>query len=1092
MSYTYTGTGAPPNTVASVIIKNTVTLIPDEKFKSFKSLTSVTFEGTSVVTEIGTSAFSNSSKLTSITIPKSVSIMGAQTFQSCSLLTGVTFEDDSKIKSLPNNVFLETNIQNIILPPLLTSLGGYCFAYSELTGIDLPSPLTYIGDRCFSTTKISNLTNVRFPSSLKRLEGRTFESCSDLTSVSFNSQSDVRTFNNSGIFLSCANLKYVELPDTLTSFGTGNNFGGCPNINTFIFPRASGLFDSLLKINNPPFFINDNLTRIKCSFGSAGLLWGKNNITTGDELSKRIIIAPPQASITDISYYFVYCNVGNTNERQPNPNTAISYPNSAFPVGVYNKDWYINRTSDIIISKKQPSIDLDAKFNTYINARSLILEEPSILANIGVEAFYGVTILSEISLPSTVTNIGARAFKEAINLTSITLLNSITSIGENAFEGCTKLTSIIIPKSVTKIDHDTFNGCSQLSSFVFELPSSCKSVGAQAFLNCTNLTSIIIPKSVTKIEDNAFDGCSNLSSVVFESNSLCTYIGYNAFYYCYNLTYINLPPGLLSIENRTFENCRSLAELNFPDSITSINGSYNFSGCSSIKNVSFNPTSQLKSMGENPKFDGNFTECTNLTSVYLPDSLTYIFGQNFRGSPNLKNIRFPNNSVSDIGEVTFSVISSVKNISCTVPVANKLWGNEAPSGVDVSYYYTYGSDDPIDSSHNYVEIGIPSTIREITKLEAGINFVSNITRISFEANSMCTLIGNAAFDNYVNLSSVNLPESLLSIDDAAFRSCPLSDNFFIPASVTRIGTGSFDGCSLSRVLFSEDSRLKNISSMGFYGNTLLTDVSLPNSLTFIDELAFSNCSNLTSITISNNQLLTNITNCFKNCGFVSSPVIPENITSIGRETFSGCTKMTNFIIPYTLNTIASGAFLGCTSLISFTINNNTKFSFSGGILCNGDQTLLIANLNRGSSFVIPPTITEIGPSLSHNETLTSVTISPKMSTIEERAFLNDTNLTTVIFPENSDCTYIGENAFEGCTKLTSIIIPKSVTNIGDNAFNGCSKLSSVLFESPSSCKSVGNQTFLNCTNLTSIIIPISITEIGEKSFYGCSKLTSVK
>ena len=87
-------------------------------------------------------------------------------------------------------------------------------------------------------------------------------------------------------------------------------------------------------------------------------------------------------------------------------------------------------------------------------------------------------------------------------------------------------------------------------------------------------------------------------------------------------------------------------------------------------------------------------------------------------------------------------------------------------------------------------------------------------------------------------------------------------------------------------------------------------------------------------------------------------------------------------------------------------------------------------------------------------------------------------------------TKIGDNAFEGCTKLTSVTMADNVTEIENNAFKGCSKLTNVTIGS--GVTSIKDRAFQNCTRLTSIIInSTSLNSIGWSAFENCTELTSL-
>ena len=138
--------------------------------------------------------------------------------------------------------------------------------------------------------------------------------------------------------------------------------------------------------------------------------------------------------------------------------------------------------------------------------------------------------------------------------------------------------------------------------------------------------------------------------------------------------------------------------------------------------------------------------------------------------------------------------------------------------------------------------------------------------------------------------------------------------------------------------------------------------------------------------------------------------------------------------------------------------------------------------------IIEDGVTYIGGNAFYGcSNLTSVTIPNSVTKIEYRAFYNCSNLTSVIIPNS--VTHIGESAFGGCSALTSIIIPNSVTSIERYAFYYCSSVTSLTIGS--SVTSIGEYAFQGCSNIASLIIPNSVTDIGVGAFLECSGLTSV-
>lgn len=125
----------------------------------------------------------------------------------------------------------------------------------------------------------------------------------------------------------------------------------------------------------------------------------------------------------------------------------------------------------------------------------------------------------------------------------------------------------------------------------------------------------------------------------------------------------------------------------------------------------------------------------------------------------------------------------------------------------------------------------------------------------------------------------------------------------------------------------------------------------------------------------------------------------------------------------------------------------------------------------------------------------SIELCEGFVTIGNDCFKNKTALTSVFVP--TTLTYIGNNAFLGCTNLTQIngLSTSNCKSIGISCFAGCSALSSISFPEgltalPSGGHIAGG-VFSNCTSLTSITLPSTLTSIGSYFAYGCTSLSSI-
>ena len=387
-----------------------------------------------------------------------------------------------------------------------------------------------------------------------------------------------------------------------------------------------------------------------------------------------------------------------------------------------------------------------------------------------------------------------------------------------------------------------------------------------------------------------------------------------------------------------------------------------------------------------------------------------------------------------------------------------------------------------------------------------------------------TSIGDRAFHDCFNLTSVTIPEGVTSIGYNAFLACYSLVSVTIPESVTSIGAFAFSETALYNdqsnwrdgVLYIDKclvcaeetiagvyniipgTRLiacqaffycrgltsvsipEGVTSIGtgtFYGCSSLTSVTIPSRVTSIGSEVFRDCSNLTLVNIP--ESVTNIgARAFAGCRLLNSVAISENVTSIGACAFYDCSSLTSVTIPEGVTSIENGTFSDCSSLTSVSIPSGVaSINYEAFYNCRGLTSVFFSN-----------GVSRIGEgAFSSCSSLTSVTIPESVTSIGSRAFKDCSNLALLSLWNGVDS--IGESAFSGCYSLASVSIPESVTSIGTSAFYGCSGLASVVI--PNSVQSIGKSAFELCSNLSSVTIPESVTRIDSCAFKGCTSLTSV-
>ena len=521
------------------------------------------------------------------------------------------------------------------------------------------------------------------------------------------------------------------------------------------------------------------------------------------------------------------------------------------------------------------------------------------------------------------------------------------------------------------------------------------------------------------------------------------------------------------ITTSAFSNCQNLTSVEIPNSVTSI-GDYAFAGCTRLTGIEI-PDS-VTSIG-----DWAFSNCSSLTSITIPDSVTSIGGYAFSNCGSLTGIEIPDSATS-IGENAFRNCSSLTSI--TIP----------DSITSIGYYAFY-------SCSNLKSVYYKGTANDWAKISMdsfGNYDLTSATRYYYSENEPTESDKYWHYDEDGQIEIYHTHTyTTLNFDSANhWYECVCGDRSnSIPHTynIEYDDTNHWHEC---------DCGGKNNLTPHFGGTATYTEKAICEVCyqiygdyvvePFTEGLYFS-------LQNDNSYAVTDYT------GTATEVKIPSTykglyVNSIGGSAFEGCNSLTSVVIPDSVTAIGGVAFDKCSSLTSVEIGDS--------VTSIGDWAF--SNCSSLTSITIPNSVTSIGDYAFYwCSSLTSITISDSVTSIGISAFAYCSGLTSIVIPDS--VTTIGEKAFDGCNNLQEITLP-FVGSDKDGSIS--TQLGYIFGEStygyyadfvPSSLKKVvitsatkiGDSAFENCSGLTSIEIPNSVTTISQGAFNGCSSLESI-
>lgn len=499
---------------------------------------------------------------------------------------GVTYT----VVGIDKEAMVGAEINDIVIPESVTSIGASAFAGSTVASVTLPDRLAVIGESTFAGC--INLDTVNIPSAMTEIPANAF-AYTALKGTLVIPSSVVNIAASA--FEGCESLTGIEIPKSVRML-MSKAFAGCTSLaNVKVYATEPLTVD-------PDLFDSSvfGTATLQCPKGFADVyaeapVWKNFAVIKDDFLldvnsGDRFVSQKMPYEITSLKDGEMTVKAKFHHFDGKHRDTAVEIANAKF-------------SGDVVIPSEI----------TYMDKKFRVTE-------ISDSAFFRAKNLTSVTMPADIRGFGKNMFDGCEKLVSCNIPDNVTEISPNCFSSCAALKSIVIPAGVTAIGNNAFYYCSSLESI--SLPEGLKTIGERAFYQCAKLAEINLPVGVTAVPAYAFGYCSSLTH--FEFGDRITSIGNYALSGCIKIQSVTLPSALTAIPNSLFNGCKALTSVDIPASVTSI-GSSAFNGCMSMTEIEL--PAGVKTIQSNA-----FQNTPDGFKVYVcdPDTLTSLTAYSFR------------------------------------------------------------------------------------------------------------------------------------------------------------------------------------------------------------------------------------------------------------------------------------------------------------------------------------------------------------------------------------------------------------------------------------------------------------------------------
>ena len=969
--------------LSSVVFPSRLAELRENSFRDAGSSAGFTvdFGESSALTTIGESCFMGS-KLTAIVIPKSVCNLdpvvdnafgltynrlgvGANAFYECEMLQTITFEGGGQAPlTIGENAFFGSKIGSILLPARLAPY--ICYTGQSVTGLVNGS---------------AGLSNAGSLASIEVEEGGAYYAAKD--GILYN--------GNLTELILCPLGKSgaVSIPASVTHIGNGA-FRDCVLITELTFEGG-----------------DDDMTIGKEAFrgceGISEIVLPANVVYLGESVFH---------SCTSL----VTLTLPN---RLQNFNGTI----------IENCPSLVN----IVVLEGNTSIFSDGGVIYTADKKTLVYYPVN-----REETTY--TLLPEVTI------IDSSAFMGNVWLETIILPEGLREIGASAFKDCSKLISINIPSTVEVIDEDAFRNCAVLTSVTFAQQGSVAiTIGNGAFAESA-LTKIELPGRLTALGNSVFFN-SKLKEITFAQNSALTSMG-DAVFQGTALMAITLPNGIISIGGYTFSGCASLISVTFGE------------GLLTLGDNTFGVTLDLSSYY--PKVEA---EASSVKRVSFPASLKTIGVNTFSGCKSIKEVTFaqgsqlekiPTGTFYESSIETFTIPASVLEIADKDESDYNMHGAFEKADALVSITFANGSKCAKIGAKAFhlctalTDVVIPPSVSTVgASAFKGCSALESIT-----VPSSATQLGAGMFEECTGLKNVSLQTKATALPEKMFYGCSSLTSIVIPSGVTKLGDEIFKLSGLSSAEIENGAGGLKIIDGVFYDAALTTvitclpenavsRVTIPKTVTSVSSGAFSNVNTVRQVIFESggSSSLVISDNAFSACYRLANVVLPERLTTIGAEAFFRCYDLTHITIPSTVTYIGEYAFDQCYKLVE--VYNLSKLNIKAKAYNNGYVSYYARNvytptsgqsiLNIDENGFVTANITIIDKIfadrweevtttytylIGYMGDETELTLPAGFDAFYDYVFYNNNYITAVVIPEGAGREAMRYDVFYNCGKLS--------------------------------------------------------------------------